>query len=207
MYFSLSSSYPGKACAIKKSIEKYSTNVCHKTQFFDWLVCSMKSINEILQGKPILFEENYIYPNSLNVTSINFLNFHLLTSHHDIHEFNENSINYITDKYNRRYQRLINNIKCETKINFIRYCKNNEDLEHEEINKFFELINSFNNQLQFKFILISDYENLTIPDLLLDKPNFIFIDLNKYIDEEVINETDEYFQMIKLYKCVFNLVK
>ena len=66
----------------------------------------MKSVNQVLENTPIIFESNYIYPNPLNTTSINFKNFDLLTSHHDIHEFNENSINEITEKYTRRYEKF-----------------------------------------------------------------------------------------------------
>jgi len=88
----------------------------------------MKSVNEILENKPVIFKSNYIYSNT---TSINFNNFDKLISHHDIHKFNDNSINEITEKYNRRYLRLIKTIKEEKKINFIRYCKNSIDLEEE----------------------------------------------------------------------------
>ena len=75
----------------------------------------MKSVNQRLENTPIIFESNYIYPNALNTTSINFKNFDLLVSHHDIHEFNDNSINDITEKYIRRYERLINTIKNQKK--------------------------------------------------------------------------------------------
>ena len=133
MFVSLSASFASHACAVRQSIDNYYKQQT-KTNFFDWLVCSMKSINDIIEGKPILFdEENYTYPNSLNTVSIDFKNFDLLISHHDINEFNDNSINEITEKYTRRYKRLINTIKEQKKINFIRYCKNQENIEEEEI--------------------------------------------------------------------------
>jgi len=141
MYLSLSSSYSGNACALRQSIINYTKN-SNETQFFDWLVTSLKSVNEVLEGKPILFETNYIYPNPINTTSINFNNFDLLVSHHDINEFNDNSINEITEKYIRRKKRLINTIKEQHKINFIRYCKNQENIEEEEIINFYKNINA-----------------------------------------------------------------
>lgn len=205
MYLSLSSSYEGNACAIRQSIINNTTSK-NETQFFDWLVTSMKSVNQILENTPIIFESNYIYPNSLNTTSIKFKNFDLLISHHDIHEFNENSINEITKKYIRRYERLINTIKEQKKINFIRYVKNQQDIEEEEIYKFYKNIKNINNNLLFNFILISDYNNLVIPSNLL-KDNFIYINLNNYIDEDILNETNDYLKIIKTYKCVFDLVK
>ena len=205
MYISLSSSYAGNACAIRQSINNYTKN-SNETQFFDWLVTSMKSVNQILENTPITFESNYIYPNPLKTTSINFKNFDLLISHHDIHEFNDNSINEITEKYNRRYERLINTIKEQNNINFIRYCKNSENIEEEEILIFYKNINNINPNLVFKFILISDDNNLVIPNKLL-KDNFIYINLNNYIDNDILNEKNEYFKTIKKYKCVFDLVK
>jgi hypothetical protein len=205
MYLSLSSSFAGNACAVRQSIINYTTN-SNETQFFDWLVTSMKSVNQILEKTPIIFESNYKYPNSSNTTSINFKNFDLLTSHHDILEFNANSINEITEKYVRRYERLINTIKKQSKINFIRYCKNQENFEEEEILIFYKNINNINPNLVLNFILISDCNNLIIPSSLL-KDNFIYINLNKHIDDDVINEKNDYFKTIKKYKCVFNLVK
>jgi hypothetical protein len=70
-YLSLSSSYAGNACAVRQSIINYTKN-SNETQFFDWLVTSLKSVNEVLEGKPILFESNYTYINHLNKISINF---------------------------------------------------------------------------------------------------------------------------------------
>lgn len=203
MFISLSSSYASNACAVRQSIINYSKQE-NPTHFFDWLVASMKSVNQVLENTPILFESNYIYPNPLNTTSINFKNFDLLTSHHDIDKFNENSINEITEKYVRRHKRLIDTIKEQKKINFIRYCKNQENIEEEEIIKFFENIKNINPNLVFNFILISDCNNLIIPNILL-KDNFFYINLNNYIDEDVLNEPNEYYQIIKKYKCIYVL--
>jgi len=209
MFISLSSSYGGNACAIKQSITSYSllNSENEKNQFFDWLVTSMKSINEVLEGKQILFETNYEYPNVQNTTTIKFFNFHYLISYHDIDKFNDNSINEITEKYNKRYERLINKIKSQSKIYFIRYCKNASDIEENQINIFYNNIKNINNQLFFKFILISDFDNLIIPETLLTKENFVFINLNDYIDEDILNETNYYCKIVKQYKCIFNIIK
>lgn len=204
MYVSLSSSYAGNACAVRQSIINYTKN-SNETQFFDWLVTSMKSVNQILENTPIIFESNYIYPNSLNTTSINFKHFDLLTSHHDIHEFNDHSIHEITEKYSRRYERLMNTIKEQKKINFIRYCKNSTNLEEEEIFIFYKNIKTINPNLRFNFILISDCTDLVIPNSLKDY--IIYINLNNYIDDDIVNETNNYTKIIKTYKCVFDLVK
>lgn len=206
MFISLSSSYAtGHGCAIRQSIINYTTNP-NETQFFDWLMTSMKSVNQILENTPIIFESNYIYRNLLDTISINFKNFDLLTSHHDIHKFNDNSINEITEKYIRRKERLIKTIKEQNKINFIRYCKNQQNIEEEEILKFYKNVKNINANLLFNFILISDNNDLVIPNSLL-KDNFIYINLNNYIDDDILNETNEYSKIIKTYKCIFDLVK
>jgi hypothetical protein len=202
MYLSLSSSYAGNACAVRQSIINYTTT-SNETQFFDWLVTSMKSVNQLLENTPIIFESNYIYPNT---TSINFKNFDLLVSHHDIHKFNDNSINEITEKYIHRYERLINTIKEQKKINFIRYCKNSTNIEEEEILIFYKNIKNINPNLLFNFILISDCNDLVIPNSLL-KDYIIYINLNNYVDDDIVNETNSYYKIIKTYKCVFDLVK
>jgi hypothetical protein len=204
MYLSLSSSHSGNACAIKQSIINYSNN-SQETHFFDWLVSSMKSVNQILENTPILFESTYIYPNALNTTTINFKNFDLLISHHDIEEFNNNSIQQITEKYTRRYERLIKTIKEQEKIIFIRYCKNSNDIEEEEVIKFYKNINIINPKLIFKIVLISDDNNLFIPSSIINN-NFVYINLNNYTDDSILNENNEYFKTIKKYKCIFNNV-
>jgi hypothetical protein len=192
MYISLSGSKAGNACAVKQSIKNYTTGN-NKTQFFDWLVVSMKSVNQLLENTPILFETNYFH-NASNKISINFKNFDLLTSHHDIHEFNDNSIHELTEKYTRRYNRLIDTIKEQQHIHFIRYCNSNE---FDEINNFYTNIFKINPNLMFTFILISDCD---IPIEM--KPNLIFINLSNYIVD--LNKKDDYFEIIKRYKCVFN---
>jgi hypothetical protein len=205
MYISLSSSYAGNACAVHESINNY-TSTSNKTLFFDWLVTSMKSVNQILENTPIIFETESMRPNTLNTTSINFKNFDLLISYHDIHDFNDNSINETTNKYIRRYERLINTIKEQQKINFIRYCKNQQNLEENEIYTFYKNIRNINPNLLFNFILISDDNDLVIPNNLL-KDNFIYINLNNYVDDDIVNETNDYQKIIKKYKCVFDLIK
>ena len=39
------------------------------------------------------------------------------------------------------------------------------------------------------------------------KDNLIYINLNNYIDDDILNETNTYFKIIKTYKCIFDLVK
>jgi hypothetical protein len=203
MYISLSASYPGYACGIKESIDNYHTK--GETQFFDWLVCSMKSVNELIEGKPILFEETYEYYEFKNSTTINFKYFDLLTSNHDIQKFNENSIKEITEKYKKRYQRFIKTLKEEKKIFFLRYCKNQSNIEEEQINRFYKNIRMINNKLSFAFILISDDDNLILPDSLKNKKNLIYINLKNNPNYNA-NEYNEYCKTIENYKYIYETI-
>lgn len=204
-YVSLSASEVAYACGIRQSIINYTQNH-NETNFFDWLVASMKSINQVLENNPIEFDMNSTYINQLNSTSIHFKNFHLLISHHDLHEINENSINSLIEKYQKRYTRLINIIKTKSIIYFIRYCKDSNTMEENEIITFFKNISILNEKLKFKFILVSDHENLIIPSILIENKNFKYINLNDYMDEDTINESNGYFKIIKKYKCLYKLL-
>ncbi len=55
-------------------------------------------------------------------------------------------------------------------------------------------------------MLISDCNELVIPNRIV-KENFIHINLNNYIDDDILKETNKFFKIIKQYKCVFELVK
>jgi hypothetical protein len=201
VFISLSSRCVGYACAITQSKINYLEK--GETHFFDWLICSLKSVNEVLEGKAIDFEDDYIYPNNLDTVSINFKNFDLLTSHHDIYKFNENSILDITEKYNRRRLRLLETIKCEKLIKFIRYCKNAKDVEEEQIDKFYENIIAINPTLEFHFLLVSDNKDIVITETLLSKKNFKYINLLDHMDEDTTMEKNVYFKIIKSYKCIY----
>ena len=214
MYLSLSSSYIGNACAIRQSIINY-TYASNKRQFFDWLVISMKSVNQVLENTPIICNKLYINVRGKFIKCKNFdllilhhdvKNFDLLFLYNDVREINMNILNGIIEKYNKLYERLINTIKEENKINFIRYCKNQDDLEETYIIRFYQNIIKINANLIFNFILISDCDNLVIPAKLL-KDNFIYINLNNYINDDILNESESYLKIVKTYKCVFDLIK
>ena len=73
--------------------------------------------------------------------------------------------------------------------------------------KFYKYIKDINSKLLFNFILISHCGNLVLPNNLLKKNDFIFINLNNYIDNDTLKETNNYLKIVKSYKCVFDLVK
>jgi len=158
----------------------------------------MKSVNEVLAGKRIAFESTYIYPNAVNTTTINFLEFDLLVSHHDIHEYTTDCIESIIEKYTRRYHRLLDTIKSEKEITFIRYCKDNQDLSEIDIHNFIEAVSSINNSLKINFILCSD-NKLEISNRLLNHIQFIHL----IPTPEVLSISDPYQKTVQLYKSIF----
>ena len=57
---SLSSNEAGYACAVASSIKKYYKNTT-KTNFFDYLVVSIKSINQVLETREVA-QRSHIQP-------------------------------------------------------------------------------------------------------------------------------------------------
>lgn len=156
---SLSHDEPGTACSIGVAIKKYFYNGTKVTDFFDYLIVSMKSVNEVLMGKPIEF----VNKKSLEDGKINFKNFNKIISIHDIHDIRKKNsniseneiINELKEKYNRRRDRLINSINENETIFFLRYYTNNNMNDREEFIKFMNNIKKLNPSLHFHLILIT----------------------------------------------------
>ena len=205
MFISLSSFYAGNACGVRACMNYYKVNPESKgeTHFFDWITCSMRSINEVLEGKEISFDVKSSFFNFLNTYTIRFNNFDMMISHHDLHEINNKEIFNLIVKYNRRRKRLIETIKNEKQIFFIRYCKDQRDLQGQEIIQFYDHVLRINPNLDVKFILASDNNNLRVPAALLNKKGFIFINLNGYKNTDVIPATE--MKEVGLYKCIFTI--
>lgn len=203
MYISLSSSKVSYACAISQSIIDYVGK--GETQFFDWLVCSLKSVNEILEGISIEIDKETRYFNNQKSISVQFKGCHQMTSHHDLPDFSEESIIKMNDKYKRRYIRLIDNIKSITNIKFIRYCRDNTDIEEAQIFRFYDNIKKINNDSNFSFILVTDNNDLNISKEVLELKQFRFINLNNEMDDDTKKESASYSKIVKSYKCIYSL--
>jgi hypothetical protein len=152
---SLSSSIAGPACAIGVCIKKYFYNNNYKTNIFDYLEISFVSIIQLLNMNysdiDYLSYNNHFEKNSDGKYTVKFLNFDKIYSHHDLSDnYSESDYKNFIEKYKRRYIRLIDYIKNENKIFFIRY--GIEDLE--EIKSFISIINKINPKLIFFLIII-----------------------------------------------------
>ena len=203
---SLSFDEAGYACAIASSIKKYFYNNNCKTNFFDYLVVSMKSINEILELKNLnlLINNLDLSESHIDTTIVKWSNFHKLISYHDIKNNSDKSdLIHFKNKYLRRYIRLIHYLYEENIIFFIRYGKTPEN----DIQQFFKNIKNINNNLIFYFINV-DYdtqfkENIQYKNI----ENYIYI--NFYlINNNNTKHTDKYFEILEYnWDFVFNLIK
>ena len=203
---SLSAGIAGPACAIATSIKKYFYNGSKQTDMFDYLEISLLSIIQILSLNDIsLIDDNNTFsPNINKCQSVTFNNFHKIISHHDLKE-DYNTEDYIKfiEKYKRRYYRLIECIKNENKIFFIRY--GNEDLcLFEEFIKVVKKINPLCN-LYIIYLYYDDTKNNIEPNYEI--PNLYLINFYNYLEKDIIYDNDLYFRTIQFnWEVVYNLI-
>jgi predicted ATP-dependent protease len=98
----------GTACNVKHQIDKH----CGKknTLFFDWLMTDMKSVITIISSNIDTILENVVKePDGIYIKSLSYC-----VAIHD-------SMDDFVEKYNRRYARLMETIKSDKKIYFLRF--------------------------------------------------------------------------------------
>lgn len=206
---SLSSTIAGPACAVAVSIKKYYNND-YKTNFFDFLEVSLLSIIQVLEIANtdidnILRGNNKIILNKDDKNSVFFNNFDKMISHHDLLKiYTDLDYNNLIDKYKRRYHRLINSIKEEDKIYFIRY--GIEDSNN--IKYFIYTINRINPNLDVHFINVNyDSNNLDNNNINNSIKNYYYINFNNYIDSEMKYSDDMFYKTLEFkWEIVFDLI-
>ena len=202
---SLSSTIAGPACAIATSIKKYFYNNNYQTNFFDYLEISFLSVLEVLSIIDInsILNNNIIMLNKDNNMTIDFKNFDKILSHHDLHNnYNDSDYKSAIYKYIRRYNRLMNDIKTEDEIYFIRFGIEDTSLIYNFINK----IKEINPLLKFKFInlIYNDNNNLNYQVI---NDNYILINFFDYIDINKKYSDDLYFKTIEFdWYIVYNII-
>ena len=193
---SLSYDEAGYACAIGSAIKRKYNNV---TNFFDYLVVDMKTINNILQ----LNNFNYEHVNNHKNTVVKWNNFDKLISYHDLKEvYNEIELKNFTKKYMRRYFRLINDIYNEKIIFFIRYGKTSYD----EIKNFYNNIKNLNENIICYFINV-DYDKSVNNIYYEDIKTYIYINFHAINEPKIYNE-DIYFKLLEYnWDFIFNIIE
>jgi hypothetical protein len=149
----------GSSCCVKHHIDLF----CGKsaTLPFDWVVIDFKSVLDLIScSNP---ENVFSIDNLVNSSKINpdlkyvysIKNLSLYEFYHDLKEGSskEDIINF-TQKYQRRYHRLIDIISTVNDICFIHHGSYNQN----DIDEFCEKIRLINPKLDFKVIII-DKEN------------------------------------------------
>jgi|SaaInlStandDraft_6_1057023.scaffolds.fasta_scaffold03935_2 hypothetical protein len=200
---SLSYDEAGYACAIGSAIKRKYNNV---TNFFDYLVVDMKTINNILQLKDLnmlLNNFNYEHVNNHKNTVVKWNNFDKLISYHDLKEvYNEIELKNFTKKYMRRYFRLINDIYNEKIIFFIRYGKTSYD----EIKNFYNNIKNLNENIICYFINV-DYDKSVNNIYYEDIKTYIYINFHAINEPKIYNE-DIYFKLLEYnWDFIFNIIE
>lgn len=213
---SLSADKAGFACAVATSIKTYYNNE-NETQFFDYLACSLNSINNILKTDNT---DNIINNYEISVindkTCINdkscvkFKNYDNLISYHDLpNPYNISDYNNFIEKYKRRYFRLQEIIKNEDCLYFIRFGYENE----VDINNFFHIIKYLNANIKVYFINVY-YDKINSNcnyNYDIKNNNCFFIPINFYLFEEknkIYNE-DYYYKTLEfnwdyIFKIIIN---
>ena len=178
----------GGNCSVKYNINKYKDKC--ETLFFDWLLTSMNSVIDILASdniNTILYFDNIIRDTSNpynNNSRIIIKSLDLCCSMHDLPiSYTNNDILNFIDKYTKRFNCIIEYIKSNEKICFIR----NGFVSNSEIDKFIETIKKINPNCDFTLVVIHNNKNTT----LLKKNHLLFINLD--VDVPVENDWKQQF--------------
>jgi hypothetical protein len=224
---SLSASIGGPACGIADSLKRNNLVNRKTNEFFDYIITSFKSINQVLKGQPIEFE------NKCNLTGIvKFKNFDLIEERHALSSYTYNSYfenikknepiingyysleNYpefivsLKEKYERKLERFLNLIKNNNKIYFVRYCDCFNDSIENDINEFFFIIKTINNNLDARLILFTLDGKIIFPNSLLSK-NTYTLNLNyKEFNEINLEDYNNFLELLKpMTKFIIDIEK
>lgn len=208
---SLSYEDAGYACSIGTSIKKKYNQ---QTNFFDFLVVDMRTINHIITLKDLnLLTHNFKFEDQTKKENKTLIwnHFSKMISYHDLKSnFNEESLKEFTNKYLRRYYRLMNDLYNEEKLFFIRYGKTNiNDVKLLIQNiKNIKNINQNQNQNQKIFFINIDFdknnkENIFYPEL----KNYIYINFCQ-VNKKDLNNDDIYFKLLECnWEYVFQKIE
>ena len=155
----------GMCCNVKYQIDNHK----HKdeTLFFDWLMISMNSvveilstpdINNILYFDNITRDVNIPYHNKNSSIVIKSLDY-CVSIHDLLRDYTDSDVFEYIDKYKRRYDRIMEYIKSDEKICFIRDDSSNSNSVVDNNNirqKFVETILKINPNCKFTLVIIDN---------------------------------------------------
>ena len=203
---SLSYEDAGYACSIGTSIKKKYNQ---QTNFFDFLVVDMRTINHIITLKDLnLLTQNFKFEDQTKKENKTLIwnHFSKMISYHDLKSnFNEESLKEFTNKYLRRYYRLMNDLYNEEKLFFIRYGKTNIN----DIKLFIANIKNINQNPKLKLYFINvDFDKNNKENIFYSEiNNYIYINFNQVNKTELKND-DIYFQLLECnWEYVFHKIE
>jgi hypothetical protein len=193
----------GCACNVKYQIDKHKHKL--ETLFFDWLMTSMKSVIEILgcdDINNILYFDNIIRDQDnpfwdghsrIIIRSLDYC-----VSIHDILcDFTDKDILDFIEKYKRRFNRIIEYIKSDEKIYFVRF----GSIDNYSQQKFVETILKINPDCNFAIVVIDNNKENNV--CILKDDHCLYMKLN--IDEPTPQDwTTEYLNWDLLFLEIEN---
>jgi hypothetical protein len=189
----------GNACSVKYNIDKYRGK--SETLFFDWLMTSMDSVIEILNCNNInniLYSDNIVRdsdnPYHCNNSRIIIKSLNYCVSIHDLSKnyTDDDFLNFI-DKYSRRFERIIEYIKSNEQICFIRMGY----VSCDKIYKFIETIKKINSNCDFTIVVI-DNNKENKPEII-KQHNLLYIKLNVDIPIGEIDWTQQFLNWNSIF--------
>ena len=168
----------GSECDVRYQISKY-LNINEETDFFDWLICDIDSVIDILTkdiNKLFTFPNIKLIGYKNNKSIVKLFNTSKLISMHDLPiKYSFNDIYEFILKYKRRYNRLINIIKSNNKVYLIR----RDNISNEKIKQIMDIFDNINSSNNITFILLrTDIEDHYIYSKRIININFNKLKLN-----------------------------
>jgi len=197
----------GSECDVRYQIDKYnrkykkSTTI--ETNFFDWLISDIDSIIDILTkdiNKILTFPNIRLIGYKNNKSIMKILNCNKLISMHDLPiKYSFNHIYEFILKYKRRYDRLIDIIKSNSKIYLIR----RDNIPNEKIKKLMNILDNINSCNNITFILL----RTDLKDHYIYSKRIININFNKLKLNNKNNWQRNNYAWNLLFNFIFELSK
>ena len=186
----------GQGCLAAFYLRKFGLQR-DETHFFDWIVASQKTVNEVLEMKDIqtALENDIEFEDELfeGHKAFKCKRFDLLRSVHDLPPDGyrpELFEKFFVSKYMRRYERLIQSLRNDDDIIFVMTIRNYNHEHYQETKRFIRALDAHNPTLRYRLVIFVEETCTVYPDHILIipikqyecavKPDVIHWYLNQY---------------------------
>lgn len=195
----------GHSCMMTFYLRKFGLQR-GETHFFDWIVTSQKTVNEVLETKDIrsALENDIEFDEELFEGHKAFIckRFDLLRCVHDLpHDGDRPELfkKFFVDKYVRRYERLIELIRNQEPIVFVLSVKNYHEDDYKETKRLIQALGTHNPTLRYRIVLFV-FETCTVyPD------NIIIVPIKQYeyaVKPDVIHWYSNQYDWARMFQTV-----